>query len=323
MVMAKMASHERRKLVIVVGSTGVGKTACAYQLALSLNGEIISIDSRYLYRGMDIGTAKPDWQIRATVRHHLVDVADPDQSWNLAIFQEQVSMILDDIFKRGKLPILVGGTGQYYRAIVDGWQPPAVPPNDQLRTILDQVLRPLDLQLRKRFLDYLDPEAAEKIDPRNLRRLIRAIEVIYSTGFPFSRQRKGAPLPYPAYIIGLTLPREELYEKCDRRIHQMFAEGWVDEVERLLQKGYHPNLPSFSAIGYREIAAYLNGLLSMDEVISQIQRRTRTLIRRQANWFRLDDPTIHWFLACDDVSTKILSDIERWSESLTDQDGEG
>lgn len=321
--MVYMEKNDDRKLVIIVGPTGVGKTECAYRLAQALEGEIISIDSRYLYRGMDIGTAKPNRRMREVVRHHLVDVANPDENWSLAVFQAKVYEALEEIFQRDKFPLLVGGTGQYYRAIIEGWQPPPVPPNPNLRSILECFLSPMQPHERKRRLAHLDPEAAEKIDPRNLRRMIRAFEVIFSTGAPFSSQRKGETLSYPRFIVGLTLPREELYEKCDRRIQQMFEAGWIDEVKRLLEEGYTPDLPSFSAIGYREIAVYLQGLMTMDEVLAQIKRRTRILIRRQANWFREDDPAIHWFLAKEGVAQEIIATVQQWLEQIRIRDRMG
>lgn len=314
-----MATDSIRKLVIIVGPTGVGKTECAYHLAKALDGEIVSIDSRYLYRGMDIGTAKPSLQMRETVHHHLVDVADPDEDWSLVLFQKKVAEALEEIYSRKKLPIFVGGTGQYYRAILEGWQPPPVTPNPRLRTILERWLIELEPQDRNRYLSLLDPEAAIKIDPRNVRRMVRAFEVIYSSGIPFSRQRKGNPLSYPTFVIGLTLPREVLYERCDRRIQRMFEEGWIEEVKTLLGKGYNPELPSFSAIGYREIAAYLQGLRTLDEVVVEIKRRTRTLIRRQANWFRADDPRIHWFQVSETVVAEILLAVQQWLAHLQAQ----
>ncbi|MCX8061805.1 MAG: tRNA (adenosine(37)-N6)-dimethylallyltransferase MiaA [Anaerolineales bacterium] len=310
-----------RKLVMVVGPTGVGKTECAYQLALTLDGEIVSIDSRYLYRGMDIGTAKPDIQLRKRVQHHLVDVADPNETWSLAIFQNRVSEALEEIFIKGKLPILVGGTGQYYRAILEGWQPPPVPPNPPQRAMLERWLEQLQPEERLRRLATLDPAAAKMIDPHNLRRVVRAFEVIFSTGVPFSQQRKKVnPISYPIFVVGLTLPRHELYQKCDQRIYQMIDAGWVKEVQKLLSKGYTPDLPSFSAIGYREIAAYISGSMSMEEVITHIKRRTRTLIRRQSNWFRLDDPIIHWFVVNDRTVIEIQVAIQEWLEQISTQD---
>lgn len=307
-----MNTQDDRKILVIIGSTGVGKSDCAYRVAKALDGEIVSIDSRYLYRGMDIGTAKPDLQMRKTIPHHLVDVADPDENWSLALFQTQVLEALESIFKRNKLPILVGGTGQYYRAIMEGWQPPSVPPNPFLRQILEQFLASLPSEERTRRLACLDPKSAEEIDPRNIRRMVRAFEVIFSSGKPFSQQRRGRPIQYPTLVIGLSLPRDELYERCDQRIYRMIEGGWIDEVQRLLSRGYTPDLPSFSAIGYREIAAYLNGSIPFEQVIEQIKRRTRSLIRRQATWFRADDPTIHWYVAREKVHIEILEAVEQW-----------
>ncbi|MCS6907991.1 MAG: tRNA (adenosine(37)-N6)-dimethylallyltransferase MiaA [Anaerolineales bacterium] len=306
---------DSRRLLVIVGPTGVGKSEYAIRLAQAIGGEIVSIDSRYLYRGMDIGTAKPDIRLRQLVPHHLIDVADPDESWSLALFQQRVYEALEEIFSQSKIPLLVGGTGQYYRAILEGWQPPPVPPRPRLRECLERWLAKLEPVERQKRLALLDKGAAEIIDARNLRRVVRALEVVFSTGRPFSSQRKASPLPYPRLVIGLILPRAELYRRCDLRLQHMFEQGWVQEVESLLRKGYSPSLPSFSAIGYREIAAYLAGLLSMEQVVTQIRRRTRALIRRQANWFRIDDPDIHWFHASEQGYDEMLMTVWRWLRS--------
>jgi tRNA dimethylallyltransferase len=286
----------RPPLILIVGPTGVGKTEAAIRLAERLDGEIISADSRLFYRGMDIGTAKPSPKERRRVPHHLIDVAWPDEIWSLAVFQERARQAIAGVHAAGRLPFLVGGTGQYVRAVAQGWQPPAVEPDSRLRAALESWANEIGAQGLYDRLQKIDPEAAEKIDARNLRRTVRALEVIFTTGQRFSEQRSSSPSPYRQLSLGLSRPRPELYARIDRRIDAMLAAGLVDETHRLLGKGYSPDLPSMSAIGYREIIAHLLGVITLQEAVIQIRRNTRTYVRRQANWFKPDDPEIHW---CD------------------------
>jgi tRNA dimethylallyltransferase len=282
-------------LVVVVGPTAVGKTELSLQLAEHLGGEIVSADSRLFYRGMDIGTAKPTLAERQRVPHHLIDVADPDQTWSLAMFQAAARQAIAQIHARGRLPFLVGGTGQYVRAVIEGWQAPPVQPDTRLRLALERwaaVVTPLGLHDRLRVLD---PFAAAAIDPRNLRRTVRALEVILSTGRRFSAQQQASRPPYRLLVLGLTRPRPELYARIDARIDAMLAGGLVAETQALLQRGYTADLPALSAIGYREVCAHLAGRLTLEQAAVQMKRATRVFVRRQANWFKLEDPQIHWF----------------------------
>ncbi len=297
-------------LVVIIGPTGVGKTELAIQLAHKINGEIISADSRYFYRGMDIGTAKPSQSELAQVPHHLIDIADPDERCSLASFQEQARQIITDIQKRGRLPMLVGGTGQYVRAVVEGWSPPAQAPDHILRDVLEAWGHRIGYQALYDRLVVIDPAAAKAIDPTNMRRTIRALEVIFLTGERFSAQRTKEPCPYSVAFLGLNRPRPELYERIDQRIDAMMSNGFVDEVKGLLEKGYNPWLPSLSAIGYREIIWYLKGRLNLAEAVVCIRRSTRIYVRRQANWFKPTDPAIHWF----DAGQVTLDDIALWLE---------
>lgn len=302
-------------LIVIVGPTAVGKTEVALQLAGLLGGEIVIADSRTFYRGLDIGTAKPTPEDRARIPHHLVDVADPDQPWSLALFQEAARQAIAAIHARGHLPFLVGGTGQYVRAVTEGWQAPGVEPNPPLRLALQAwaaQVTPLGLHAR---LAALDPAAAAAIDYRNLRRTIRALEVIFSTGLRFSEQRRRGPSPYRLLTLGLTRPRPELYARIDARIHAMLAAGFPEEVHRLLEAGYSPDLPALSAIGYRELAAHLRGELSLEAAVALIQRNTRVYVRRQANWFRLDDPAIRWFEAGPHAVEAMRAAICSWLAS--------
>jgi len=301
------APKSQLPLVIIVGPTAVGKTGIAVQLAERLNGEIISADSRLFYRGMDIGTAKPSFEERQRVPHHLVDVADPDEVWSLSLFQKCACQAISDIYARGKLPFLVGGTGQYIRAVVHGWQVPKVSPHPQMRAALEswaQVIGGVGLHQR---LSLLDPTAAGAIDPRNLRRTVRALEVILTTGNKFSVQRVSAGTDYKILTLGLSRPRAELYARIDTRIEVMIQAGLVEEVKNLLGRGYPAEAPAFSAIGYQEIVSHLQGKYSLDEAVSQIKRSTRVFVRRQANWFKPDDPGIRWF----SVGERTLEEMER------------
>ncbi len=285
----------RLPLIVIVGPTAVGKTEISLQLAERLRGEIVSADSRLFYSGLDIGTAKPSPAEQARVRHHLIDVAEPDETWSLALFQQAAIQAIADIHQRGRLPFLVGGTGQYIRAVTHGWTPPAQAPHSRLRANLETLARERSNAWLHSKLAVLDPLAAEIIDPRNLRRTIRALEVILSTGKRFSEQRGRSESPYRLLILGLKRPRSELYARLDARIQAMFANGLLDEVQRLLDRGYSPDLPSLSAIGYRECVLVLQGKLTEEQAKQSIQRATRVFVRRQANWFKQDDPTIHWF----------------------------
>ncbi|MDP3183902.1 MAG: tRNA (adenosine(37)-N6)-dimethylallyltransferase MiaA [Anaerolineales bacterium] len=280
---------------MIVGPSAVGKTEISLQLAERLRGEIVSADSRLFYRGLDIGTAKPSPAEQARVPHHLIDIADPDETWSLALFQQAAIQAIADIHQRSRLPFLVGGTGQYIRAVTHGWTPPAQAPHPRLRANLETLARERSNAWLHSKLAVLDPVAAEIIDPRNLRRTIRALEVILSTGKRFSEQRGRSESPYRLLTIGLNRPRPELYARLDARIQAMFANGLLDEVQRLLDRGYSPDLPSLSAIGYRECVMVLQGKLTQEQARQAIQRATRVFVRRQANWFKQDDPTIHWF----------------------------
>lgn len=287
----------RTSLVVIVGPTAVGKTEISIQLAERMNGEIVSADSRLFYRGMDIGTAKPTPEERARVPHHLVDVADPRETWSLALFQKAAAEAIAAIHARGRTPFLVGGSGQYIHAVTRGWTPPAAAPDPSVRAELQAQAETKGPYWLYEELQKLDPAAAEKIDPRNVRRTIRALEVIRLTGRKFSEQRGQAEGPYRTLTIGLTRPRPELYARLDARIESMFAAGLLEEVRRLLEAGVSPTLPAMTSIGYGECVAVLAGRLTVEEAKAGMRRRTRVFVRRQANWFKADDPSIHWFEA--------------------------
>jgi tRNA dimethylallyltransferase len=288
-------SEDNPPLILIVGSTAVGKTEIAIQLAERLNGEIVSADSRLFYRGMDIGTAKPLPEEQARVPHHLIDIANPDEILSLAVFQQKAREAIADIHTRNKIPLLVGGTGQYIRAVTEGWTPPEVKPDERLREEFTRQKDENGIYWLHDKLKGLDSDAANKIDPRNFRRTIRALEVIMTTGKKFSEQRGQTDSPYHLITIGLTRPRMELYARVDSRIESMFANGFLEEVKSLLKKGYSPTLPTMSAIGYRECVAVLEGKIKVEEAKQLIGRATRVFVRKQANWFKESDPDIFWF----------------------------
>jgi tRNA dimethylallyltransferase len=312
----KTQNSKKPPLIAIIGPTAVGKTELSLQLAEAFDGEIVSADSRLFYRGMDIGTAKPSPEERARVPHHLIDVANPDEVWSLGQFQKTAQAIIAEIQARDKLPFLVGGTGQYFRAVTEGWLPPKVKADARLRGVLEEMAAVRGADWLHAKLALLDPAAAKKIDYRNRRRTIRALEVILTSGKRFSSQRRqSGKSPYRLLGIGLRRPRPELYARVDARIERMFEEGLLDEVQALLKAGYTAELPSMSALGYRECVAVLRGEMSQAEAIIRMKRATRKFVRKQANWFKNDDAQIRWFEAGDAelfVQTEKL--IRNWLE---------
>ncbi len=309
------SKDNKNTLIVVLGPTAVGKTEVSLELAQRFNGEIISADSRLFYRGMDIGTSKPTPEDMMRIPHHLIDVADPDQVWSLAKFLRAANAAIENIHQRGGLPFLVGGTGQYIRALVEGWDLPEVKPDSRLREALQKWggrLGPDGLYERLRSID---PEAAARMDPSNVRRSIRALEVIFHTGRKFSDQQRKSGVPYRTLLLGLTRPRPELYARIDTRIEKMVEDGLVKEVSCLLADGYAEDLPPMTAIGYRQMISHLRGEISLEEGIRLIKRATRQYVRRQANWFKIDDPEIHWFQASDQPVEAMCRRIKKFLES--------
>jgi tRNA dimethylallyltransferase len=261
---------------------------------------------------MDIGTAKPTAAERARVPHHLVDIADPDETVGLAEFQDLAYAAIDDIRARGKLALLVGGTGQYVRAIVEGWRIPRVAPHPVLREELEAKAEVESPYALHDWLKQLDPQAAEDIHPHNVRRVVRALEVCLVTGRPISEQQGKEPPPYPIFQIGLTMDRDLLYERADRRLELMIDAGLVEEVRWLLEQGYDWSLPAMSAVGYAEFKPYFEGEATLDEVIDVIRSDLHRFIRHQYSWFDLDDPDIHWFDIADTTHEEIESIVRKW-----------
>ena len=305
-------------LVAVIGPTAVGKSQLALRLAQDFNGEIVNADSRQVYRYMDIGTAKPGQAEWSLIQHHLVDMINPDEPFSLAIYHKLASGVIEDIQQRHKLPILVGGSGLYVWAVVEGWKIPQVPPDTELRHRLETRVKEEGGYALYQELQRVDPVAATKIMPTNLRRVIRALEICHLTGQPaYQLWQKEAP-PYPILIIGLTAERGDLYKRIDFRIDEMIKQGLVDEVKDLMAKGYSLDLPSMSGIGYRQIGMFLQGELDLPTAIQQLKHETHRFARHQYAWFHLDDARIHWFDVSDDIQEKARGLVQAFLTSFED-----
>jgi tRNA dimethylallyltransferase len=303
-------------LIVIVGPTAVGKTTSAISLAELIGGEIVSADSRLLYKGMNIGTAKPSHQEMQRVPHHLIDVTTPDNPWSLAQYKIASSNVISDIQQRCNTPVLVGGTGQYVRAIVEGWNIPPIPNDNKIRDeLVAYAERNGSVSLHDR-LKELDAEAAESIDSRNIRRIIRALEVCISTGKTFSQLRTKTRPSYDIYVIGLTMDRTELYRRIDARIDNMFTIGWVEEVRALINKGYTQDMSSMSALGYRDVAGFIRGDIDIVETKRRIRKASRRLVRRQASWFSKDDDSINWYEMRQLSIAELHINVTNWINSI-------
>jgi tRNA dimethylallyltransferase len=285
-----------RPVLALVGPTASGKTEAALVLAERLHGEIVSCDAMLFYRGMDVGTAKPSAEDRARVRHHLIDVADPTEPFSVARYQELAVRTLRVIEAEGWVPLLVGGSGLYFRAAVDGMRFPTTDPaTRRLLEIEGDVVGAEALHDR---LASFDPEAAARIGPANLRRTVRALEVAAITGRPFSDHSRAWDHYRPEAVraAGVDLPREVLNRRIEGRARAMFASGLLEETRALMDSGHTSFLTAFQAIGYAEAVAHLCGQIGLDEAVTRTVRRTKALARRQLAWFRRD-PRVRWFRA--------------------------
>lgn len=275
---------QSKKVIAIVGPTGSGKTNWAINFAQKYDGKIISVDSRQIYRGFDTGTAK-----NKNHPQDLVDIINPDEMYSVAEFQKAARELIDKYQKAHKLPILVGGTGLYMEALLYGYVLPEL--KEQSEKTKKSLEKLSDAALYSK-LQELDPKAAENIDPRNVRRVMRALEVTMLTGKPFSSQKKKRKSQYDTLIIGIKIDRETLYSKIDARVDKMITDGLVEEVRKLIEK-YNPNLPAFNTIGYREIIDYINGKQTLKEAVIKIKNNTHAYVRRQDTWFSRDK-NIHW-----------------------------
>ncbi len=282
------------KVIAILGPTAVGKSRFALWLATHIDGEIVSADSRQVYRQMDIGTDKPSPEERSAVPHHLIDISDPDETITAAEFRRLAQQAINRVISRGKVPILVGGTNLYIKVTLEGWEIPPVPPDKDLRNQLEDKLKREGLEALVKELLARDPSAAELVDLRNPRRVVRALEVVLLSGRPLKDMRRMGPRPYQVLKIGLTAPRHELYCRIDQRIHRQLSEGLVEEVKRLLAQGYSPSLPSMSGLGYRQLTPYVLGKATLEACVRRLKSDTHRYARQQMSWLKRD-PEIHWF----------------------------
>ena len=309
------------KLLVIVGPTGVGKSALAMRLAREFGGEIIGADSRQVYRHMSIGTAKPSDADLAEIPHHLVDSIEPDERYSLALFlRDAKRSILNAKKLRGRLQLVVGGTGQYVWGLLEGWQVPEVNPNTKLRETLEFRLESEGVEALYEELRRVDAEAAERVDGRNPRRVVRALEialsrkdVAHSRGDDDELPRK-IPPDFDAMVVGLTRERSALYERIDARIDAQMAAGWLDEVRGLRERGYGLEHAALSGLGYGELMRHLDGEMELDEAVQRIKYRTHRYARQQYNWFRLGDERIRWLDAPvgDAVYAGLAGDVGEW-----------
>jgi len=282
-------------LIAIVGPTAIGKSSLALELSKTFGGEIINADSRQVYRYMDIGTAKPTLEEQAKVPHHLIDIVHPDQNFNLALYQSRAREAIDDVQSRKKPVFLVGGSGLYVWSLLEGWRIPPVLPNYSLRKEFEARAQAEGNEALYEELKQLDPSAAGRIDPNNIRRVIRALEVCRQDKHkPFSQLQGKEPF-VSSVIIGLTTDRANLYQQIDTRVDCMMEKGLLAEVEGLIAKGYGFDLPAMSGLGYRQIGTYLQGKTDLHTAIKRIKFDTHRFARNQHNWFRHDDKRIHWF----------------------------
>ncbi|MFL2639937.1 MAG: tRNA (adenosine(37)-N6)-dimethylallyltransferase MiaA [Dehalococcoidia bacterium] len=296
-------------LIAIIGPTATGKSRFAIELAESVNGEIINADSKQIYKYMDIGTSTPDAFQIAKVKHHMYQLVNPDQPFSLGVYLDHARQTIDDVLKKDKLPILVGGTAQYIWAILEGWQVPRVPPNPSLRTQLENLADTEGAHNLHTRLTNSDPVAAEKIHPNNVRRVIRALEVIDQTGEMFSKLSARKTPDWKVKIIGLTMDKQKLQKAISDRVLEQFEAGWPEEVKILREKGYTEELPSLSALGYKEIGQYIDGHITMEATLSQITKLTHRFSRKQYGWFRLSDPRIGWIDQLEKPSPKIVGKV--------------
>jgi len=309
---------EVEPLVIILGPTGVGKTRLAMDLAGRLDGEIVGADSRQIYRHMDIGTAKPTAEQRTLIPHHLIDIALPDYNLSLAEYQDAAYSAIDGLHKRGKLPFLVGGSGQYITAVEEGWGIPRVPPNLDLRAELEEYAAQTSPQALHDRLRQVDATSAERIHPNNTRRVIRALEVQMLTGSAISELQVKRPPAYRILRLGLMLPRAILYPRVDARVDEMIRTGFVDEVKGLLNMGYDRSLPSMTGLGYLEIAGHILDGAPLDEAVERSKFSTHEFIRRQDVWFRGHDNGILWHNVNDLNVDALADELQEWLAKPTD-----
>ncbi len=294
------------KLAAVVGPTASGKTDLAIKLAQKLGGEIVSCDSMQVYKGMDIGTAKAKKKERSAVPHHLIDIVDIDQDFSVAQYQRLAKQTIAEINYRDNIPILVGGTGLYYQAVVDNYQFFPLQSKQPVRKKWEHFIDESGLDSAYLILQKVDKTYSEIVSSTDRKRIVRALEVYELTGKPFSTFQKRDQTTYTLAVAGLYQEREELYRRIDQRVDQMIEEGLIDEVSALRQtKNYHDDLNSMQALGYKQIIAYLNGFIDRESMINEIKRETRRFAKRQFTWFKRDK-RIFWIETGKNIKEEII-----------------
>lgn len=301
------------KLICIIGPTAVGKTELSINLAKKLNTEIVSGDSMLVYRKLDIGTAKPSLEERQGIPHHLIDFLDAHEDFSAAKFNEVAHNIIHDINKKGKIPILAGGTGLYVKSLLEGYDFSPAPKSQALREKLELLAKEKGNLYLYEMLKKMCPRTAERLHPNDIRRVVRAIEVYHLKGQE-ARQAKSYDienkLRYDCLVIGLTMDRQRLYERINLRVDKMIRNGLVDEVKNLLNEGLSTNCQAMQAIGYKEIVAYLNGQCTFIDAVNNIKQATRNFAKRQFTWYR-KMPYIKWYDVEKNSADKILEYIYR------------
>ncbi|HEX7455986.1 MAG TPA: tRNA (adenosine(37)-N6)-dimethylallyltransferase MiaA [Candidatus Nanoarchaeia archaeon] len=306
-----------KKLLVILGPTGTGKTDLALEIAKKFDGELVSADSRQIYTGMDIGTGKlpssgevekhKNYWLVEGIPTHLYDLITPDKTFSVAAYQQLAYAAIDGIHKKNKLPILVGGTGLYIRVVVEGLKIPKVPPDKKLRERLEAKSLPALVA----ELENVDPEGAAGIDRENSRRIIRALEVYYQTGEPLSKLKGKFKVNLDSLKIGLTSNRDYLYNRADSRIEAWIKTGFIQEVRRLIDKGHKDSI-ALTSLGYRQIAMYLQGKISLQEAVQRIKFEHHSYIRAQLTWFR-KEPRMIWFdVAEKDYTNRVYNQVGDW-----------
>lgn len=304
----------KKPLIAVVGPTASGKTALSVEIALKVNGEIISADSMQVYRHMNIGTAKPTEEEKKGIRHYMLDCIMPNTDFNVAVYAKMAREAIDKIVECGKVPVLVGGTGLYVDNIIDNIYLAEMKTDYVLRAFLERTAKQKGNEHVHSMLSEVDMEAALRIHPNNVKRVIRALEVYYSTGKTITEQQresKKGENPYNTIAFMPDWKRDELYERIDRRVDMMIQQGLVDEVKRLAEYGYSKSLNSMQGIGYKEIFEYLEGKISLDEAITLIKKNSRNYAKRQITWFKRNDKIIR-LNPKEDMLCQAMKYIEPW-----------
>ena len=311
-------TEARIPVVVVLGPTASGKTALAVHLAREFGGEIINQDSRQVFRGMDIGTAKPTAEERRLAPHHGLDLVSPGETWTLAEQQRLTYETVRKLQRAGRLPLLVGGTGQYLRAVLEGWTVPEVPPDAAFREELANEATLDGVSALYARLREIDPPAADKIMPNDLRRITRALEVWHATGVRISDQQRATPPPYNTLLLGLTMDRSVLYNRIDRRVQRMLESGLLGEIEWLLAAGYSWELPALQTIGYGEFQPYWEGKAGIEECAERVRYDTHRFARHQYIWFRRFD-AVEWLDASEpEYTDHARRRIEQWLSNVND-----